>query len=130
MVWHGSSTQGTRQTDSYCETWRTGTHAVTGMASSLQEGYLLQQLPRGCSSSFIVLCIENSYIAEWTKIFLESHHKLKLCVLWLMVILCMLVYMYFRLKFWLFLCINCCVSKQTMINFVLHHNSYNKHILS
>uniref|UniRef100_A0A671LDF2 Collagenase NC10/endostatin domain-containing protein n=1 Tax=Sinocyclocheilus anshuiensis TaxID=1608454 RepID=A0A671LDF2_9TELE len=64
MVWHGSSTQGSRQTDSYCETWRTGSHAVTGMASSLQEGYLLQQLPRGCSSSFIVLCIENSYIAE------------------------------------------------------------------
>uniref|UniRef100_A0A672M9A4 Collagenase NC10/endostatin domain-containing protein n=1 Tax=Sinocyclocheilus grahami TaxID=75366 RepID=A0A672M9A4_SINGR len=64
MVWHGSSTQGSRQTDSYCETWRTGSHAVTGMASSLQEGYLLQQLPRGCSSSFIILCIENSYIAE------------------------------------------------------------------
>uniref|UniRef100_A0A8C2A6X4 Collagenase NC10/endostatin domain-containing protein n=1 Tax=Cyprinus carpio TaxID=7962 RepID=A0A8C2A6X4_CYPCA len=64
MVWHGSSPEGSRQTDSYCETWRTGGHAVTGMASSVQEGYLLQQLPRGCSSSFIVLCIENSYTAE------------------------------------------------------------------
>uniref|UniRef100_A0A672R261 Collagenase NC10/endostatin domain-containing protein n=1 Tax=Sinocyclocheilus grahami TaxID=75366 RepID=A0A672R261_SINGR len=64
MVWHGSSTRGSRQTDGYCETWRTGSHVVTGMASSLQEGYLIQQLPRGCTSAFIVLCIENSYIAE------------------------------------------------------------------
>ncbi|XP_059417052.1 collagen alpha-1(XVIII) chain-like [Carassius carassius] len=63
MVWHGSSTEGSRQTDSYCETWQTGSHAVTDMASSLQEGYLLQQLPRGCTSSFIVLCIDNSFIA-------------------------------------------------------------------
>uniref|UniRef100_A0A671LLD1 Collagenase NC10/endostatin domain-containing protein n=1 Tax=Sinocyclocheilus anshuiensis TaxID=1608454 RepID=A0A671LLD1_9TELE len=48
MVWHESSTHGSRQTDSYCEKWRTGSHVVTGMASS----------------SFIVLCIENSYTAE------------------------------------------------------------------
>lgn len=67
MLWHGSSTRGNRQTDSYCETWRTDNPAVTGMASSLQDGYLLQQLPHGCASSFIVLCIENSYTAEWTK---------------------------------------------------------------
>uniref|UniRef100_A0A8C1YH13 Collagenase NC10/endostatin domain-containing protein n=1 Tax=Cyprinus carpio TaxID=7962 RepID=A0A8C1YH13_CYPCA len=64
MVWHGSSTDGSRQTDSYFETWQTGSNAVTGMASLLQEGYLLQQLPHGCTSSFIILCIENSYIAE------------------------------------------------------------------
>uniref|UniRef100_A0A3P9CFT0 Collagen type XVIII alpha 1 chain n=1 Tax=Maylandia zebra TaxID=106582 RepID=A0A3P9CFT0_9CICH len=31
MVWHGSSKKGHRQTDQYCETWRTGDHAVTGL---------------------------------------------------------------------------------------------------
>lgn len=61
MVWHGSSTRGHRQTDSYCEAWRTNSYAATGIASSLQDGYLLQQLPRSCSSSFVVLCIENTY---------------------------------------------------------------------
>ncbi|TRZ04196.1 hypothetical protein DNTS_011992 [Danionella cerebrum] len=63
MVWHGSSPHGFRQTDSICQAWRTGTSGATGMASSLQGGHLLQQLPRVCSSSFIILCIENSYIA-------------------------------------------------------------------
>lgn len=67
MVWHGSSNEGHRQTDNYCETWRAGDRAVTGLASSLQSGQLLQQLPSSCSSSYIVLCIENSYLSHSKK---------------------------------------------------------------
>lgn len=67
MVWHGSSSEGHRQTDNYCETWRTGDRAVTGLASSLQTGQLLQQLPSSCSNSYIVLCIENSYLSHSKK---------------------------------------------------------------
>ncbi|KAG7253503.1 hypothetical protein CRUP_023625 [Coryphaenoides rupestris] len=52
MVWHGSSTKGHRQTDNYCETWRAGERAVTGLASSLQSGSLTQQAPRSCSNSY------------------------------------------------------------------------------
>uniref|UniRef100_A0AAY4AZR3 Collagenase NC10/endostatin domain-containing protein n=1 Tax=Denticeps clupeoides TaxID=299321 RepID=A0AAY4AZR3_9TELE len=61
MVWHGSSGRGQRQTDNYCETWRTSNRAVTGMASSLQDGQLLQQKFRSCSNSYVMLCIENSF---------------------------------------------------------------------
>uniref|UniRef100_A0A3B3VNT4 Collagenase NC10/endostatin domain-containing protein n=2 Tax=Poecilia TaxID=8080 RepID=A0A3B3VNT4_9TELE len=61
MVWHGSSQKGHRQMDHYCETWRAGEHAVTGLASSLQSGRLLQQTPSSCSGSYIVLCIENAF---------------------------------------------------------------------
>ncbi|KAG7278528.1 hypothetical protein CRUP_009792, partial [Coryphaenoides rupestris] len=67
MVWHGSSTKGHRQTDNYCETWRAGERAVTGLASSLQSGSLTQQAPRSCSNSYVVLCIENSYILHSMK---------------------------------------------------------------
>uniref|UniRef100_A0A3Q2CG81 Collagenase NC10/endostatin domain-containing protein n=1 Tax=Cyprinodon variegatus TaxID=28743 RepID=A0A3Q2CG81_CYPVA len=61
MVWHGSSKKGHRQMDHYCETWRAGDRAVTGLASSLQSGHLLQQTPSSCSSSYVVLCIENAF---------------------------------------------------------------------
>ncbi|XP_061579888.1 collagen type XVIII alpha 1 chain a isoform X2 [Cololabis saira] len=61
MVWHGSSVKGHRQTDHYCETWRAGDRAVTGLASSLQSSQLLQQIPTSCSGSYIVLCIENAF---------------------------------------------------------------------
>ncbi|KAG9349451.1 hypothetical protein JZ751_027894 [Albula glossodonta] len=67
MVWHGSNSKGHRQTDNYCETWRMDDQVLTGMASSLQAGQLLQQTPRSCSSSYIVLCIENSYIPQSKK---------------------------------------------------------------
>uniref|UniRef100_A0A8C5AJP8 Thrombospondin-like N-terminal domain-containing protein n=1 Tax=Gadus morhua TaxID=8049 RepID=A0A8C5AJP8_GADMO len=67
MVWHGSSTKGHRQTDNYCETWRASDRAVTGLASSLQSGSLTQQGPSSCSHSYIVLCIENSYIPHSAK---------------------------------------------------------------
>uniref|UniRef100_A0A3Q0QVJ8 Collagen alpha-1(XVIII) chain n=1 Tax=Amphilophus citrinellus TaxID=61819 RepID=A0A3Q0QVJ8_AMPCI len=67
MVWHGSSKKGHRQTDQYCETWRTGDRAVTGLASSLQSGHLLQQSPSSCSGSYIVLCIENAVISPSKK---------------------------------------------------------------
>lgn len=61
MVWHGSTSSGQRNIDSYCETWRVGEQTLTGIASSLWSGNLLQQSSSSCSSSYIVLCIENSY---------------------------------------------------------------------
>uniref|UniRef100_A0A3Q3KH34 Collagenase NC10/endostatin domain-containing protein n=1 Tax=Monopterus albus TaxID=43700 RepID=A0A3Q3KH34_MONAL len=64
MVWHGSSNKGHRQTDHYCETWRAGDRAVTGLASSLQSGHLLQQTSSSCSGSYIVLCIENALTSQ------------------------------------------------------------------
>uniref|UniRef100_A0A8C3A675 Collagen alpha-1(XVIII) chain n=1 Tax=Cyclopterus lumpus TaxID=8103 RepID=A0A8C3A675_CYCLU len=67
MVWHGSSNKGHRQTDHYCETWRAGDHAVTGLASSLQSGHLLQQTSSSCSGSYIVLCIENAFTSHSKK---------------------------------------------------------------
>lgn len=60
MVWHGSSNKGHRQTDHYCETWRAGERALSGLAASLQGGVLLQQTSSSCSSAYIVLCIENA----------------------------------------------------------------------
>lgn len=62
MVWHGSSATGIRLTSNYCEDWRTGHMAVTGQASLLNSGRLLGQHTRSCSSFYIVLCIENSYV--------------------------------------------------------------------
>lgn len=61
LVWHGSLSSGQRHMDSYCETWRVGEQTLTGMASDLQSGQLLQQTTSSCSSLHIVLCIENSY---------------------------------------------------------------------
>lgn len=67
MVWHGSSYKGHRLTNHYCETWRTGDHAVSGMASSLQSGQLLQQSSSSCSGLYIVLCIENAFTTHSKK---------------------------------------------------------------
>uniref|UniRef100_A0A3Q3VYJ3 Collagenase NC10/endostatin domain-containing protein n=1 Tax=Mola mola TaxID=94237 RepID=A0A3Q3VYJ3_MOLML len=67
MVWHGSSKKGHRQTDNYCETWRAGDRAVTGLASSLKSGHLLQQTSSSCSASYIVLCIENALTSQSKK---------------------------------------------------------------
>lgn len=67
MIWHGSNKKGHRQTDHYCETWRAGDRAVSGLASSLQNGHLLQQTPSGCSGSYIVLCIENAFTSQSKK---------------------------------------------------------------
>lgn len=64
MMWHGSTSSGQRQVDSYCETWRAANQALTGMASSLQSGSLLQQNSNSCSNSYVVLCIENSYVSH------------------------------------------------------------------
>lgn len=64
MVWHGSTSGGQRHLDSYCESWRVSHRAVTGMATSLQSGALNQQTSSSCSSSYVVLCIENSYIGH------------------------------------------------------------------
>uniref|UniRef100_A0A8C9XA11 Collagen type XVIII alpha 1 chain a n=1 Tax=Sander lucioperca TaxID=283035 RepID=A0A8C9XA11_SANLU len=67
MVWHGSSNKGHRQMDHYCETWRAGDPAVTGLASSLQSRHLLQQTSSSCSGSHIVLCIENAFTTHSKK---------------------------------------------------------------
>uniref|UniRef100_A0A3Q2FUQ8 Collagenase NC10/endostatin domain-containing protein n=1 Tax=Cyprinodon variegatus TaxID=28743 RepID=A0A3Q2FUQ8_CYPVA len=64
QVWHGSTTVGIRLTTNYCEAWRTGDMAVTGQAALLQTGRLLGQHPRSCSNSYIVLCIENTYVGN------------------------------------------------------------------
>uniref|UniRef100_A0A3Q3KE47 Thrombospondin-like N-terminal domain-containing protein n=1 Tax=Monopterus albus TaxID=43700 RepID=A0A3Q3KE47_MONAL len=64
MVWHGSNSAGQHHIDNFCETWRVGDPVVTGMASSLQSGSLLQQSSSSCSSSYVVLCIENSYTGQ------------------------------------------------------------------
>uniref|UniRef100_A0A3B5QFQ2 Collagenase NC10/endostatin domain-containing protein n=1 Tax=Xiphophorus maculatus TaxID=8083 RepID=A0A3B5QFQ2_XIPMA len=64
MMWHGSTSRGQRNVDSYCEAWRVGERALTGMASPLQSRSLLQQSSSSCSSSYIVLCVENSYIHD------------------------------------------------------------------
>lgn len=67
MIWHGSTSRGHGQVDNYCETWRVGERALTGMASSLQGGQLLQQRTSSCHSSYAVLCIENSYIGQFKR---------------------------------------------------------------
>lgn len=64
MLWHGSTSNGQRHIDGFCETWRVSDQAVTGLASSLQSGSLLQQSSSSCSSSFVVLCVENSYVSK------------------------------------------------------------------
>uniref|UniRef100_A0A673VZ82 Collagenase NC10/endostatin domain-containing protein n=1 Tax=Salmo trutta TaxID=8032 RepID=A0A673VZ82_SALTR len=67
MIWHGSTSRGHGQVDNYCETWRVGERTLTGMASSLQGGQLLQQRTSSCHSSYAVLCIENSYIGQFKR---------------------------------------------------------------
>ena len=62
MVWHGSSSGGQRHDDGCCEAWRVGERALTGVAAALAGGVLTAQSSSSCSSAFIVLCIENSYV--------------------------------------------------------------------
>lgn len=64
MVWHGSTSGGQRHLDSYCESWRVSDRAVTGMATPLLSGSLMQQTSSSCSSSYIVLCVENSNVGH------------------------------------------------------------------
>ncbi|NWR99143.1 COIA1 protein, partial [Motacilla alba] len=66
-VWHGSDAKGRRLPESYCETWRTEERAVTGQASSLASGKLLEQAASSCQHAFIVLCIENSFMTATKK---------------------------------------------------------------
>uniref|UniRef100_A0A4W3ITG6 Collagen alpha-1(XV) chain-like n=1 Tax=Callorhinchus milii TaxID=7868 RepID=A0A4W3ITG6_CALMI len=66
LVWHGSSTQGIRATNSFCNEWRNGDNA-RGLASMLKSGKLLEQHSYTCINSFIVLCIENSFINSYNK---------------------------------------------------------------
>ncbi|KAF3857459.1 hypothetical protein F7725_009318 [Dissostichus mawsoni] len=64
MLWHGSNAAGRGQVDSICEGWRVGERALSGTAAELRSGNLLQQTPSSCSDSYVVLCIENSYIGQ------------------------------------------------------------------
>lgn len=66
-IWHGSDSKGRRLTESYCETWRTDDTVVTGQASSLASGKLLEQKSSSCRDTFIVLCIENSFMTSSKK---------------------------------------------------------------
>lgn len=66
-VWHGSDPSGRRLMESYCETWRTEATGVTGQASSLLSGRLLEQKASSCHNSYIVLCIENSFMTSFSK---------------------------------------------------------------
>ncbi|XP_075442259.1 collagen alpha-1(XV) chain isoform X2 [Ascaphus truei] len=67
ILWHGSSLNGIRLVHNYCEAWRTAEMAVSGQASSLRSGKLLDQKSYSCSNKFIVLCIENSFMADIRK---------------------------------------------------------------
>ncbi|XP_029462605.1 collagen alpha-1(XVIII) chain [Rhinatrema bivittatum] len=67
MIWHGSDTKGRRLTESYCETWRTDDRVVVGQASSLLSGRLLEQRAESCNKTFVVLCIENSFMTSARK---------------------------------------------------------------
>lgn len=66
-VWHGSDAKGRRLPESYCETWRTEENTATGQASSLGSGKLLEQEASSCQHTFIVLCIENSFMTAAKK---------------------------------------------------------------
>ncbi|XP_067844119.1 collagen alpha-1(XVIII) chain-like isoform X2 [Heptranchias perlo] len=66
-IWHGSDSKGRRLSESYCDAWREAKEEMTGMSSSLLSGKLLEQRPSRCSSSFIILCIENSYLPHSRK---------------------------------------------------------------
>uniref|UniRef100_A0A8B9ZDG3 Collagen type XVIII alpha 1 chain n=1 Tax=Buteo japonicus TaxID=224669 RepID=A0A8B9ZDG3_9AVES len=66
-IWHGSDAKGRRLPESYCETWRTEERAVTGQASSLGSGKLLEQMASSCQHAFVVLCIENSFMTAAKK---------------------------------------------------------------
>lgn len=67
VVWHGSTPQGVRLVDNYCEAWRTARTDSTGYASSLSSGKILEQNPYSCASRLIVLCIENSFLTDARK---------------------------------------------------------------
>ncbi|CAH1249517.1 COL15A1 [Branchiostoma lanceolatum] len=60
-IWHGTNMDGQRLEDHYCGAWRQRDVSFVGMASSLQTGMLLGQEQYSCSSSYIVLCIENAH---------------------------------------------------------------------
>uniref|UniRef100_A0A8C9Q772 Collagen type XV alpha 1 chain n=1 Tax=Spermophilus dauricus TaxID=99837 RepID=A0A8C9Q772_SPEDA len=67
VVWHGSNTHGVRLVDKYCEAWRTADMAVTGFASPLSTGKILDQKAYSCANRLIVLCIENSFMTDARK---------------------------------------------------------------
>ncbi|XP_007499081.2 collagen alpha-1(XV) chain [Monodelphis domestica] len=67
VIWHGSNTNGIRLVSNYCEAWRTADIAVTGNASPLSTGKILDQKTYSCANKLIVLCIENSFMTDIRK---------------------------------------------------------------
>uniref|UniRef100_A0A4X2JR82 Collagen type XV alpha 1 chain n=1 Tax=Vombatus ursinus TaxID=29139 RepID=A0A4X2JR82_VOMUR len=67
VIWHGSNTNGIRLVSNYCEAWRTADIAVTGNASPLSTGKILDQKTYSCANKLIVLCIENSFMTDVRK---------------------------------------------------------------
>ncbi|XP_072427289.1 collagen alpha-1(XV) chain-like isoform X1 [Chiloscyllium punctatum] len=64
IIWHGSNERGGRVTTNYCGAWRSTDMTLTGKASPLTRGKLLDQHSYNCANNFIVLCIENSYFHD------------------------------------------------------------------
>ena len=60
IVWHGSSTRGSKQDKMLCNEWHTRSSSVMGLASSLNKHMLLDQDEYTCNNAFIVLCIQNT----------------------------------------------------------------------
>ncbi len=72
VIWHGSNTNGIRLVSNYCEAWRTADIAVTGNASPLSTGKILDQKTYSCANKLIVLCIENSFMTDIRKWWLST----------------------------------------------------------
>jgi len=60
VVLHGSYEDGRMNRMHNCANWHTSNNAVTGYASDLMNGKLLEHHPYSCKSQFVVLCVENT----------------------------------------------------------------------
>ncbi|XP_049809823.1 collagen alpha-1(XV) chain-like [Schistocerca nitens] len=58
LVWHGSTPEGERKMDAYCDAWQST--SGEGLASPLASGRLLAQERFACGARLAVLCIEAS----------------------------------------------------------------------
>lgn len=67
MVWHGSTPNGERAMDTYCDTWQSGSPDKMGLASSLLGYKLLDQERYSCDNRFVVLCVEVLPVEERRK---------------------------------------------------------------
>jgi len=58
LVWHGADRRGVRHIEGYCDAWNSNVKHMSGMASNLLRGRLLDQEKYPCNTQAIVLCIE------------------------------------------------------------------------